>query len=71
MLFRSIGRAGDGAPLGVALGVGAALLGEPVTAPRLSGGALILGAVLLLARADLTRSAASSGAGLGVERSGA
>ncbi len=53
------------------LALGAARLGEPVTAPRLSGGALILGAVLLLARADLTRSAASSGAGLGVERTGA
>lgn len=36
----------------------ALLLGEPVTAMRLAGGALILGAVLLLARADLARAAA-------------
>jgi drug/metabolite transporter (DMT)-like permease len=33
----------------------AALLGERVTVPRVAGGALILGAVLLLARSDLRR----------------
>ncbi len=53
------------------LALAAALLGEPVTLPRLGGGALILGAVLLLARADLTRSSAASGAGLDAERAGA
>ena len=37
--------------------LGAALLGEPVTAPRLAGGALILGAVVTLARAERTRAA--------------
>jgi drug/metabolite transporter (DMT)-like permease len=36
----------------------ALLLGEPVSALRLAGGALILGAVLLLAREDLARVAA-------------
>jgi drug/metabolite transporter (DMT)-like permease len=36
----------------------AALLGEQVTPARLAGGALILAAVLLLARADLARAAA-------------
>jgi drug/metabolite transporter (DMT)-like permease len=36
----------------------ALLLGEPVTALRLAGGALILGAVLLLAREDLARATA-------------
>ena len=46
------------------LALAAALLGEPVTLLRVAGGALILGAVLLLARADLTRAAARPGAGL-------
>jgi drug/metabolite transporter (DMT)-like permease len=36
----------------------ALLLGERLTAPRVAGGALILGAVLLLARADLSRGSA-------------
>lgn len=36
----------------------AALLGEEVTALRVAGGALILGAVVLLARADLSRGSA-------------
>jgi len=39
----------------------ALLLGEQVTAARLLGGALILGAVLLLARADLGRGAPAAG----------
>lgn len=36
----------------------AALLGERLTVPRIAGGALILGAVVLLARADLRRGGA-------------
>jgi len=43
----------------VALGV--ALLGERLTPTRIAGGALILGAVILLARADLARAGAGSG----------
>ena len=44
----------------VALGV--ALLGESLTAARVAGGALILGAVVLLARADLRRAGAGEAA---------
>lgn len=44
------------------LALAAALLGEAVTPLRLAGGALILGAVLLLARADLRARGAKPGA---------
>jgi drug/metabolite transporter (DMT)-like permease len=53
------------------LALAAALLGEPITSTRLGGGLLILGAVLLLARADLGRPAAAPDPGLDAGRAGA
>lgn len=47
----------------VTLALAAALLGERLTVLRIAGAALIIGAVLLLARADLARPAGRSGAG--------